>query len=211
MPPPNITSNAQGRTKHSRAVPEPAPGAGLCFPGPRMAASSSAPARAAVRGARNRAAISNWSSRDCISSPVRLVDAVAQVDVGLNAMQIKIHESQTSWTRDKVLAVVGAVTDALGFGTFKNTFADLWRYKPLIGGDQEATSAASWVADCEIRFSPGVRFHHSANGLDQGPGCEILSGSLFSLAGRLFQEAFKRCALYIYVQSRPLFLVDHVN
>src|ERR1039458_7935012 len=28
MPPPNITSNAQGRTKHSRAVPEPAPGAG---------------------------------------------------------------------------------------------------------------------------------------------------------------------------------------
>src|ERR1039457_2789175 len=26
MPPPNITSNAQGRTKHSSAVPEPLPG-----------------------------------------------------------------------------------------------------------------------------------------------------------------------------------------
>jgi hypothetical protein len=54
MPPPNARSNANGRAKDSSDVPEPLPGAGLCFPGPRMAASSSAPARAAVRGARNR-------------------------------------------------------------------------------------------------------------------------------------------------------------
>lgn len=78
--------------------------------------------------------------------------------VGLQAVQVEIHERKTPRPRYEVLSEVRAVLDALGKFPVDGPALYLFN-KPLVRGDKKAAAAAGRVADRELFMDARVRFY----------------------------------------------------
>lgn len=122
-----------------------------------------------------------WIGEDVVEAvaAVRFVDGVVERDVGLDAVEEKIHQREPARTRDEVLAEVGLRLDALRIGTVEDAFG--FRDEPFVGADEKAAGAARRVADFEVGLPARVGLHHMADGLDERAWREVLARTLLPL------------------------------
>ncbi len=95
--------------------------------------------------------------QDQVESPGagRLIDRIAQGDLRLDIMQIKIYGGHAAGAVDQVLAEVDGGADALGHVAVEGTSLGLG-LEPFISGDQETAGADSRVGDGEVAVDAAV-------------------------------------------------------
>src|SRR6266545_2254110 len=146
-----------------------------------------------------------------VEAPVagRLVDRVAENDLGLEAMEIEIHQSEPPRPAHQLLAEVRAtphVRRQLGRDLPLALFQ-----QPFIGAHQKSSGSTSRIAHRELGVDPRVRLHAMDDGLDEEARREVLPGPLLPLVGRLLQQALEHRRLDVHVQRRPDRLADHLD
>ena len=135
----------------------------------------------------------------------RVLDGVPQPDVGLDPVQVEVHERHASRARYQILAEVGLRPDALRHVAIKRALRLV--PKPLVGADEEPplpTAGSQMVKSA----CPRVGLHAPTYGLDEDPGREVLARALFPLCGGLLQEPLVCGGLHVDVERGPLGLVD---
>src|SRR5262249_4498687 len=128
----------------------------------------------------------------------------------LQAMQIQIHQRETTRTRNKFLSEVGVRLEFLReFAGESAAFGLL--DQPLVRRNKKTTCATGWIADCEIFRYAGSRLRTPNDGLNENARCEVLARDLFAFASRLFHQPFECSCFDIDAESRPLGLINNTE
>ena len=113
---------------------------------------------------------------------------------GFDIVQEQVHQGKPARAGDQFLPEVRALLHAERHLTVKRPALCLLQ-QPLVRADKEPTGTACGIADSEIRFLPGIRFHAPDNRLDQDTRREVLPGTLLPFACGLLQEPLERLCL----------------
>ena len=128
---------------------------------------------------------------------------ITGIGLATNSVKEEIHRAKASDAVDQLDPVERAILELLLLLSVQGeVLGDV-----VMRGEEEASRAASWIAD----RLPWLGSHHIDHGGDQGTRGEVLSGTALHIGGILLKEAFVGISLDIDLEARPLLLVDQIN
>src|SRR3989454_8087349 len=123
------------------------------------------------------------------------IERVAQIDVRLYAMQVKIHERKAARARHEILAIVCGGADSTRLGAVECSLTSI--HEPLVRTNEKTSSAARRVINGEVLFSARVGFHNPAHRLNERARREILPGTFLSFACGFLQKSLESRSFYV--------------